>query len=211
MSIVLYITANPKAVEDSYSLSVGDAFLKEYQQINLRDQILKLDLYQLEIPYIDLDVFNGWGKLQQGRDFKQLTTEEQNKVGRINDLCDQFVNADKYVFVTPMWNLSIPPKMKAYLDTICIAGRTFKYTESGPVGLLTHKKALHIQSRGGVYSEGPTRDFEFGDKYIRALLTFLGIPSIESIIIEGTAQDPTQAEAIKSKALQRGVQVAKEF
>lgn len=42
---------------DSYSLSVGEAFLKEYQQINLRDQIFKLDLYQLEIPYIDLDVF----------------------------------------------------------------------------------------------------------------------------------------------------------
>lgn len=140
-----------------------------------------------------------------------MTIEEQNKVGRINDLCDQFVNADKYIFVTPLWNLSILPKMKAYLDTICIAGRTFKYTESGPIGLLTSKKALHIQSRGGVYSEGPTRDFEFGDKYIRALLTFLGIPSIESIIIEGTAQDPALAEAIKSRALQRAVQVAKEF
>lgn len=211
MSTVLYITANPKAIEDSFSLSVGEVFLKEYQQINLRDQIFKLDLYQLEIPYIDMDVFNGWGKLQQGRDFNQLNVEEQNKVGRINDLCDQFVNADKYIFVTPMWNLSIPPKMKAYLDTICIAGRTFKYTESGPIGLLTNKKALHIQSRGGSYSEELTQNFEFGDKYIRALLTFLGIPSIESIIIEGTAQDPTQAETIKSKALQRATQVAKEF
>lgn len=211
MSTVLYITANPKAVEDSYSLSVGESFLKEYQQINLRDQIFKLDLYQLEIPYIDLDVFKGWGKLQQGRDFNQLTTEEQNKVGRINDLCDQFVNADKYIFVTPLWNLSIPPKMKAYLDTICIAGRTFKYTESGPIGLLTNKKALHIQSRGGVYSEGPAQDLEFGDKYIRALLSFLGIPLIKSIIIEGTAQDPAQAEAIKSRALQRAAQVAKAF
>ena len=126
-------------------------------------------------------------------------------------MCDQFVAADKYVFVTPMWNLSIPPKMKAYIDTVCIVRKTFKYTEAGPVGLLTDKKAVHIQARGGVYSEGPAQGLEFGDKYIRAILTFLGVPSIESVIAEGMNQTPDKAEEIKAKALDQAKQMARNF
>ncbi|HEX3015240.1 MAG TPA: FMN-dependent NADH-azoreductase, partial [Desulfobacteria bacterium] len=175
MAKVLYITANPKPVNDSFCLSAGQAFLDAYRQANPNDEVIPLDLYKMNIPLIDADVFSGWGKLQQGTAFEQLTAEEKKVVGDINQLCDQFVQADKYIFVTPMWNLGIPPKMKAYIDTICIAGKTFKYTESGPVGLMTAKKAVHIQARGGVYSEGPATGFEFGDRYIKALLTFLGV------------------------------------
>lgn len=211
MSNVLYIYANPKAVEDSFSLSVGEAFLEAYKQSNSEDQIIKLDLYDTDIPYIDSDVFNGWGKLSEGIILDQLTPEEQTKVGRINELCNQFMEANKYIFVTPLWNLSIPPKMKAYIDAICIAGKTFKYTESGPVGLLKDKKALHIQARGGTYSEGPAKDFEFGDKYMRAILTFLGVTSIKSLIIEGIAQTPNKAAEIKSKGLEEANKIAKDF
>ncbi|PNB70901.1 FMN-dependent NADH-azoreductase, partial [Pseudomonas sp. FW305-BF6] len=78
----------------------------------------------------------------------------------------QFVEADKYVFVTPMWNFSFPPVMKSYIDAVCVAGKTFKYTENGPQGLLGGKKALHIQASGGVYSEGPAAGMEMGHRYI---------------------------------------------
>lgn len=208
MSAVLYISANPKAVEESFCLSTGKTFLESYKRTNPEDQIIVLDLYKMEIPSIDTDVFTGWGKLQQG---VELSTEEQRKVNQINQLCDQFIKADKYIFVTPMWNLSIPAIMKAYIDTICIAGKTFKYTASGPVGLLENKKAVHIQARGGMYSEGPKKDWEFGDKYIHAILTFLGVTSIESIIIEGMAQTPDKADQIKQKALDQAQQVAGRF
>ncbi|WP_018132990.1 FMN-dependent NADH-azoreductase [Effusibacillus pohliae] len=211
MAKVLYITANPKAAAESYSMSVGQAFLEVYRQANPADEIVELDLYKMDIPHIDADVFNGWGKLQQGTAFDQLSPEEQGKIGRINELTDQFVAADKYVFVTPMWNFSVPPKMKAYIDTICIAGKTFKYTEQGPVGLLKGKEAVHIQARGGIYSDGPAKEFEFGDRYIRTVLTFLGVSSIESIIVEGMAQHPEQAEQIKAKAIDRAREVAKKF
>jgi FMN-dependent NADH-azoreductase len=157
------------------------------------------------------DVFSGWGKLQQGSAFEALSAEEQRKVSDINKLTDQFVEANKYVFVTPLWNFSIPPKMKAYIDTISIAGKTFKYTEQGPVGLLTNKAAVHIQARGGVYSEGPAQEFEFGDRYLRAVLTFLGVPSIESVIAEGMTQMPNDAENIKAKAIERAKAAAKNF
>ncbi len=158
---LLYITANPKSVQDSFCLSIGETFLDAYRQANPNDEIIPLDLYRINIPFIDVDVFSGWGKLQQGMAFDQLTPEEKNIVGQINQLCDQFAAADKYVFVTPMWNLSIPPNMKAYIDSICIVGKTFKYTEAGAVGLLTDKKAVHIQARGGVYSEGPAQCHQF--------------------------------------------------
>ena len=212
MAAVLYITANPKPENESFSLSVGKAFLDAYRQQKPGDRITELDLYKMEkLPYIDADVLGGWGKLQQGTSFDQLSQDEKAKVSRISELTDQFVSADKYIFVTPLWNLSIPPKMKAYIDIICVADKTFKYTENGPVGLLTNKKAVHIQARGGVYSQGPAKDFEFGDRYLRALLSFLGIPDIKSVIIEGMAQAPDQAEAIKAKAIEQAKQVAVKF
>ncbi|MGA9288342.1 MAG: FMN-dependent NADH-azoreductase [Anaerobacillus sp.] len=211
MAQVLYITVNPKSVKDSFSLSIGEAFLTTYQKEKPNDDILKLDLYNIDIPYIDTDVFNGWGKLQQGNEFDHLSADEQPKVSRINDLTDQFIKADKYVFVTPFWNFSFPPKLKAYIDTIAIAGKTFNYTADGPVGLLTDKKALHIQARGGIYSEGPAKEMEFGDRYLHAVLSFLGIPSIESVIAEGMAQMPENAEEIKEKAIEEAREAAIKF
>jgi FMN-dependent NADH-azoreductase len=208
---VLYITSNPKTKEQSYGLAVGEAFLEAYRSENPKDEITKLDLYEMDIPYIDTDVFSGWGKLQKGTAFEQLSADEKDKVSRINTLTEQFIAADKYVFVTPLWNFSIPPKMKAYIDNICIAGKTFTYTEKGPVGLLTNKRAVHIQARGGIYSEGPAKEMEFGDRYIRTVLGFLGVPSVESIIVEGMAQMPNEAEAIKERAMTRAKQVATTF
>jgi FMN-dependent NADH-azoreductase len=211
MAKVLYITANPKSVEESFSLTVGQAFLEEYKKANPNDEVVNLDLYQTDIPYIDTDVFSGWGKLQQGKGFDELSSEEKAKVGRINELTDQFVEADKYVFVTPLWNFSLPPKVKAYIDTISIAGKTFKYTENGPVGLLENKKALHIQARGGVYSEGPAKDMEFGDKYIHTVMGFLGVNDVQSVICEGQAFMPNEAESIKQKAIENAKEVATNF
>ncbi|UFJ42619.1 FMN-dependent NADH-azoreductase [Brevibacillus humidisoli] len=211
MAKVLYITANPKSEEQSYSLSVGRAFLEAYRAESPNDQLIELDLYQTEIPDIDTDVFSGWGKLQQGKAFEELSADEKSKVARINELTEQFISADKYVFVTPMWNFSVPPRMKKYIDTICIAGKTFKYTAEGSVGLLTDKKAVHIQARGGVYSEGPAIEFEFGDRYIRAIFSFIGITDAESIIVEGMAQMPDKAETIKQNAIAQAKEVAKRF
>jgi FMN-dependent NADH-azoreductase len=208
---VLYITANPKADEQSFSLSVGRAFLEAYRKEKPQDEIVELDLYQTHIPYLDTDVFSGWGKLQQGKAFQDLSQDEKAKVARINELTDQFVSFDKYVFVTPLWNFSFPPKMKAYIDTICIAGKTFKYTATGPVGLLNGKKVVHIQARGGVYSEGPAMELEFGDRYLRAIFQFVGITDVDAVIIEGMAQMPDQAAAIKEKAIARAQQVAQAF
>jgi FMN-dependent NADH-azoreductase len=110
-----------------------------------------------------------------------------------------------------MWNFSFPPIMKAYLDSLCTEGKTFKYTESGPVGLLPGKKALHIQARGGVYSEGPAAAMEMGHRYIGIIMSFFGITDFQGIFIEGQAQFPDKAEQIKEEAIAKAKDLAKSF
>lgn len=211
MTKVLYITANPKSKNESYSLAVGDAFIKAYKKEHSNDEIINLDLYNMEVPFIDEDVFSAWGKFAQGNSFDQLTAQEQKKVSAMNSILEQFMSADKYVFVTPLWNFTVPPMMKAYLDNICIVNKTFKYTENGPVGLLGNKKAIHIQARGGVYSDGPAADVEMGDKYINTILNFIGINDRQSIIAEGMAATPDKAEEIKLNAIGKAEIAAKTF
>ncbi|CAG9621740.1 FMN-dependent NADH-azoreductase [Sutcliffiella rhizosphaerae] len=211
MAKVLYITAHPHDDTQSYSMAVGKAFIDTYKAANPNDEVVHLDLYKEHIPYIDADVFSGWGKLQTGKGFEELSEEEKAKVSRLSELSEQFVEADKYVFVTPLWNFSFPPVMKAYLDSVAVAGKTFKYTAEGPVGLLTDKKALHIQARGGIYSEGPAAALEMGHRYIDVIMQFFGVPSFEGIFVEGHNAMPANAEAIKADAIARAKDKAQTF
>ncbi|WP_099191258.1 NAD(P)H-dependent oxidoreductase [Tepidibacter mesophilus] len=197
MSKVLYITANPKSEEDSFSLSAGRDFINLYKNQNSNDEIVEIDVYNTYIPFIDKDVLSGWNKLQGGSEFTSLKEEEQRKISRINELTDEFINADKYIFVTPLWNFTLPPMMKAYIDTICIAGKTFKYTENGPVGLLKNKKALHIEAMGSMYEQAVANNIEFGNTYMKAIMPFIGVEDISSIVIDGTSV--LSKEQVKSK------------
>jgi FMN-dependent NADH-azoreductase len=211
MAKVLYITAHPHDHQTSFSLAVGKEFVETYREINPTDEVIHLDLYNLEIPPIDADVFSGWGKLRSGASFDQLSDNEKAKVARLNEIVEQYVEADKYVFVSPMWNFSFPPVLKAYIDAISIAGKTFKYTENGPAGLLTGKKAVHIQASGGVYSEGPAAGFESGHSYLAKIMQFHGVPSFEGIFVEGMAAMPDKAQSIKENAIAKAKEVAKRF
>ncbi len=212
MTKLLYITAHPHDHSQSFSMAAGQAFVDSYKEQNPNDEIVHIDLYKENIPQIDSDVFSGWGKLQSGKGFDELSSEEKTKVSRLAELSDQFVGGDKYVFVTPMWNFSFPPVMKAYIDAVAVAGKTFKYTDQGSVGLLTDKKALHIQARGGIYSEGPAADLEMGHRYLNAVVKqFFGVPTFEGLFIEGHAAMPDKAQEIREDGIARAKDLAKTF
>lgn len=211
MAQLLYITAHPNDHTASVSMAAGQAFIESYREANPQDEVVHLDLYKADIPYIDNDVFSGWGKLASGTTFDQLTADEQRKIGRLGQLVDQFVAADKYVFVNPMWNFSFPPLMKAYIDAICVAGKTFRYSEQGPVGLLTDKKAFHIQANGGVYSEGPAAEVEMGHRYLAVLMNFFGVPSFDKLFTEGHAAFPDKAQQIKDEGIAKAKEAGKRF
>lgn len=208
MAKLLYITAHPLDELASNSMAAGKAFLESYKENHSSDEVKHIDLFKEDIPMIDKDVLTGWGKLRNG---DTLTNEEQQKVDRLSAILDEFLAADKYVFVSPMWNLSFPPVLKAYIDAISIAGKTFKYTAEGPQGLLTDKKVLHIQSRGGFYSEGPAAEMESGDRYLKTIMSFLGVPSYETVIIEGHNAEPERTEEIKAASLAEAREMSKNF
>ena len=211
MANVLYITANPYDETKSYSMAVGKVFIETYKQLHPQDQIVHLNLYEADIPYLDADVFNGWEKLREGTPYEKLSGNERRKVGRLAELGGQFLLADKYVFVTPMWNFSIPAVMKTYIDAVTVSGKTFKYTKNGSVGLLKGKKALHIQSRGDIYSEGPEADSEMGHRYLEVMMKFFEVSSFEGIIIEGQRMFPEKAQEIKEKAIVQAKEAALRF
>jgi FMN-dependent NADH-azoreductase len=211
MSTVLYVTAHPLEKSTSYSLSVGHEFIQAYREANPEDEVIHLDLFQVDVPQLDADVLNAWNLLRSGGSLDQLSAGSQAKVARLSELVDQFLEADKIVIANPVWNYLFPPVLKAYIDAICVAGKTVKYTPEGIIGLATDKKLLHIQASGSILSEGPAAGFEFSHRYLTAISQFIGIPSIEVIYIEGTGAKPDQAVAIKEKAVQQALELAKSF
>lgn len=208
---LLYINANPKPVEHSGGRRLGNKFIDIFKQERPDVQINELNLYEMDIPELDLDVITAWDKLGNGQLFEELSTTEQEKITKIDQLTMQFIDADYYVFVSPLWNLSFPARLKAYIDTVFVAGKTFKYTENGAVGLLPGKKAIHIQTRGGIYSEPPMEQFELGDRYLRTALQFLQVDVSDSLIAEGMDHFPEKADELMAEAMQRAVEAAKEF
>lgn len=211
MANVLYITAHPLSEDESLSMAVGQQFIEAYQKTNPNDEVVHLNLYTADIPFLDKDVFNGWKKLRTTGSLEELSSDERMKVGRLAELGAQFLLADKYVFVTPMWNFSVPAIMKAYIDAIAVSGKTFTYTKEGAEGLLKGKKALHIQARGDVYSQGPEVNREMGHRYLEVMMDFFGIESFESIIIEGQVKFPTKAQELKEKAINQALNIATTF
>lgn len=101
-------------------------------------------------------------------------------------LLSEVFSADLFVIGAPMYNFSVPTQLKSWIDRILVAGRTFKYTDQGPVGLLENKKAIVVSSRGGFYSTSDAgRMADFQEDYLRTILGFIGIVDITIIRAEG--------------------------
>lgn len=206
MSKVLIIKAHPLTKDESQSVAVLDTFLTEYEAKNPSDVIEVVDLYNTNLPEIDKDILLGWRALQAGADFTSLSATQQEKIATFNSFTEQFLAADKIVIANGMWNLNIPTRLKAWFDTVNVAGKTFKYTAEGPVGLVENKKALHIQSSGGVYNGE-----DFSASYIKHILAFIGVTDFEAIYIEGADYNPDDREAIMAAAKDAAKQLADTF
>ena len=131
MSKILYIKANPKSRESSRTYQISDRFIEVYKENHPNDEIITLDLYAEGIKFLNEEDVN-----------LHRPTPGEGKDHPVLKYAYQFLEADKYVFAEPLWNLSIPAILKAYIDYICVTGITFKYTEQGPVGLCQGKRLL---------------------------------------------------------------------
>ena len=198
MSKVLYVKANIKNEGESRTFKVSDSFVEEYKKNNPEDEIITLDLYKENIDFLRADDL---GKLFGPKD-------EESKNNSILKYAYQFADADKYIIAAPMWNLSFPAILKAYIDYVSVSGITFKYTAEGPVGLLNNKKAVHIVSRGGGYDNSP---YEMGDRYLRTILGFFGIKDIETIAIDNLDVIGVNVKEKVKEGIEKAISLAKKF
>ena len=110
------------------------------------------------------------------------------------NVMQQFLAADVIVIGAPMYNFSIPSTLKAWIDRVAVAGRTFKYTENGPVGLAGGKRVIIASARGGIYTDSPA---DFQEPFLRQVFAFMGITDVEFVRAEGIAYSPQhRADAI---------------
>jgi len=136
------------------------------------------------------------------------STEGQHEAGLQADLAlsgqvlEEFLAADIVVIGVAMYNFTISTQLKAWIDRIAVAGKTFRYTETGPEGLVGNKRIILAIARGGFYGEGaPAASFEHAESYLRAVFGFLGVVKPEVIIAEGVATGPEQRERAVAGAL----------
>jgi FMN-dependent NADH-azoreductase len=125
------------------------------------------------------------------------------------EIMAEFMAADTVVIGVPMYNFGVPSQLKAWIDRIAVAGQTFKYTETGPVGLVTGKRVILAASRGGMYGEGmPAAAVEHAVSYVQAVLGFIGVSDVQVIVAEGVAMGPEAAAMAMAEAKRAVAQLA---
>lgn len=203
MAKVLFVKGHLLEKEQSYSLKAFEAFKDSYQSLYPDDEMLEIDVYDGTIPSLDKELLEAMSLAKKG---EELTSSQADKLDRFNHSTETFLSSDKVVIANPLWNLQIPSHLLSWINTITVAGKTFKYTSKGVVGLATDKKLLHIQANGGLYNgQDPA------SQYIKSIFNFIGIDSIQSVYVEGHAYQPDQADNILNQAINDLKEIAKTF
>lgn len=176
MSNVLIIESSARQ-QDSFSRELTQQFISHWKTLHPAGRLTICDVAVNPVPHLDADLLGGWMKPEA-----QRNAAEQASLQRSNELTDELLAADVLVLAAPMYNFAIPSTLKAWLDHVLRAGLTFKYTDTGPQGLLTGKKAYVLTARGGIYA-GSTADHQ--EPYLRQVLAFVGIHDVTFIHAEG--------------------------
>ena len=166
--------------DQSVSRQLSQAIVSQLQAKNNDIHVEYLDLAEQPLPHLTAEILMG-------------QNAEQNALGE--KIIQQYLDADAVVIGAAMYNFGVTSTLKAWVDRISVAGKTFKYTENGPVGLAGEKKAYIASSRGGVYGENSPADFQ--EDFLKTIFNFTGITDIQVIRAEGVNMGPE----IKEKAL----------
>ena len=203
MSTVLYIKASPRH-QRSKSVLVADAFLDNYRQIHKDDEVVELDLFDADLPAFDGLAVEAKYLIMHGQPH---TDKHKAAWSEVEKVIDQFMSADKYVLAVPMWNFSIPYRLKQYIDILVQPGYTFSFDkDTGYQGLMKGKPLLVVYARGGQYPPGSeAAAFDQQRRYIEQVFGFMGFDRIDSVVVEPTLQG--SPEDIKA-AIDRSIEMA---
>jgi FMN-dependent NADH-azoreductase len=207
---LLYIQASPRG-KDSYCIGVADAFIEAYKRKYPDDNIATLNVFDASIPNFDGLAVQAKYTILHG---KSHSKEESQAWKDVEKVIEQFTSADKYVLAVPMWNFSIPYRLKQYIDILIQPGYTFSYNEdTGYQGLVVGKPMLVVYSRGGEYAAGSEAEvFDLQTKYIELIFKFIGFEDIRSVVVEPTLQSgPDVGTAKRQEAIGKIKEIAIDF
>lgn len=174
------------------SSRLSNEFVAAWQQANPEGKVITRDLAANPVPHLDGERFGAFLSTPEDR-----TAQQQAVLDFSDALINELRNADVIALGLPMYNFGIPSTLKAYFDHVARAGVTFKYTETGPVGLLTGKKVYVFATRGGLY-QGTPADTQTG--YVRDFLRFIGLSDVEFVYAEGLAMGEESKQSGLTKA-----------
>jgi FMN-dependent NADH-azoreductase len=176
MATLLHIDSSPRAA--SISSRLAAAFVAKWQEQNPVGTVVHRNTSLDGIPYLDEAAIDAFFTPPA-----ELTAEQKRTLEDSDRLVDELLAADVLVLAAPMWNLSIPASLKAWIDMIVREGRTFAFTEAGVAPLLPPgKKVFVFSARGGAYpADSPLQALDHQEPYLRAILGVIGLTDVEFI------------------------------
>jgi FMN-dependent NADH-azoreductase len=191
MTNILHVDTSPRG-ERSISRSLTKEFVSTWLQAHPGDTVTYRDIGHSPIPHVDEAWIAG---AFSPPDQRTPALEAALKIS--DELIDELVAADIYVFGAPMYNFGISSVFKAYVDQVARVGRTFTISQNGFEGLLKNKKALVITARGGSFAQGtPLAQYDFQEPYLRTLFGFLGVTDVSFIHAENLSGDETREKSL---------------
>ena len=193
MKTLLQINASMFA-NGGQSTQLADRFVAAWRVANPGGRVVTRDIGREPVPHLTAERFGAFLAKAEER------TIEQRAVAKFSDeLIDELQRADVIVIGLPMYNFGVPSTLKAYFDHIARNGVTFRYTEKGPVGMLTGKEVYVFAARGGMYAGTP---LDTQTSYVRDFLRFIGIDKVEFVYAEGLNMGAERKEAALNEARQ---------
>jgi FMN-dependent NADH-azoreductase len=174
--------------DNGQSSQLNQQLVEEWLAKNPDGKIVKRDLTQEVIPHLDSTRVSAFFTPADKR-----SAEQQVIVDYSDALINEIQQADALVIGAPMYNFSIPSQLKSYFDHLARAGVTFKYTETGPVGLLDNKPVYIVTTRGGVHKNLPS-DSVTG--FLKSFLNFIGLNDLHFIYAEGLNMSQKKEESL---------------
>ncbi|MCB1663375.1 MAG: NAD(P)H-dependent oxidoreductase [Pseudomonadales bacterium] len=205
MSKLLYIESSPRK-DRSASIEVANSFIQAFTQANPNHQVETIDLWNLTLPELNGELINAKYRILHGDDHSQAEAQAWREVEKITA---KFMAADQYLFSIPMWNFSIPYKLKHYIDIVTQPSLTFSHShQDGFKGLVTGKPATLIYARGGDYESIEASAMDFQQPYMDMILGFIGFEEINSVFIEPTLTNPEAKARVIAEAKERAIAFA---
>ena len=207
MPTLLHIESSPRK-KRSASLDVARAYVDAYRDTHPDHRIDVLDLWSVAMPEFDGDALDAKYADLSGA---PLSEGQQQAWTSIRELAQRLHDADTLLFSVPLWNFSIPYKLKHFIDVVSQRGILFSFDERGLQGLLKEKKAVVIYARGLDYSVGsstPAHSFDFQRPFMEAWLRSVGVTDVKSIVVEKTLLGPELDHAARQAAREQAVTLA---